>query len=124
MPAGDRGQKQLVAASPQQAQPVKQQAQRASPPSAQSNGALSQSFDSRSMALSQKNRQPPQPPQNRQPPQPPQTQADKNSSPNALRTSVDAAISNVDRALSEMHKQELDRLKARMEVRPFFLASL
>lgn len=78
--------------------------QRGSPPSAQSNPGLSQSFDQRTIKASQ----------------PSQLKAPKpeNTSPNAhLRTSVDAAINNVDRALSEMHKQEVDRLKARIEVR-------
>lgn len=46
--------------------------------------------------------------------QKPQPPAD--NSPTALRSSVDAAINNVDRALSEMHKQEVDRLKDRIEV--------
>ena len=72
-----------------------------SPPSAQTNPALSQSFDQRSVAATKSQQRPQQPAEN---------------SPNALRSSVDAAINNVDRALSEMHKQEVDRLKARIEV--------
>jgi hypothetical protein len=80
--------------------------QRASPPSAQSNPGLSQSFDQRSIAVTQNQQK------NIESPPPP---ADPGASPNALRTSVDAAINNVDRALSEMHKQEVDRLKARID---------
>ena len=113
--SGDKGPKQSVPAqqaqraAPQQVQRAAlQQVQRASPPPAQSNAALSQSFDSRSMAMAQKNQQPPQN----------KPQGDI-SSPSALRTSVDAAISNVDRALSDMHKQEVERLKARLDVRFF-----
>lgn len=80
--------------------------QRASPPSAQSNPGLSQSFDQRSIAVTQNQQK-----NARTPPSP----GDPGASPNALRTSVDAAINNVDRALSEMHKQEVDRLKARID---------
>jgi hypothetical protein len=81
--------------------------QRASPPSAQSNPGLSQSFDQRTMKTAPTNQH-----KSLQAPQ------EANVSPNAhLRTSVDAAINNVDRALSEMHRQEVDRLKARIEVR-------
>lgn len=84
--------------------------QRASPPSAQSNPGLSQSFDQRTMKPAPTNQQ-----KSLQAPQ------ETNTSPNAhLRTSVDAAINNVDRALSEMHRQEVDRLKARIDVGFYF----
>ena len=100
-PAVDKRQNNSVSA--QQATPTPQ---RASPPSAQAaNPGLSQSFDQRTMKAAQ--------PSPQKAPQLPE-----NPSPNAhLRTSVDAAINNVDRALSEMHKQEVDRLKARIDVR-------
>jgi hypothetical protein len=75
--------------------------QRATTPSSQTNPALSQSFEQRSMSAVKSHQKPQQPADN---------------SPNALRSSVDAAINNVDRALSEMHKQEVDRLKDRIEV--------
>ena len=83
------------------ASPAQPAPQRASPPVAQTNPALSQSFDQRTVTATKSQPRPQQPADN---------------SPNALRSSVDAGINNVDRALSEMHKQEVDRLQARIEV--------
>jgi len=77
---------------------------------------LSSSFDQRSY------QQPPQPPQ-----QPPATQnqhspvseipkrPDVSPFSSKLSTSVDAAISNVDRALYEMQSREIERLRAKLE---------
>ena len=82
-----------------QLSPQKMSPARSSPPGS-SNPGLSQSFDQRSiLAMQQQSK----------------VTAEGNS-PNALRTSVDVAINNVDRALLEMHKQEVDRLKTRIDV--------
>ena len=99
--------------------PAQQTAQRNANPSAPSNPALSQSFEQRSVqapksmpnGVSHLNQlgSPAQPQQ-------PTSGGSPQSAQSVLRTSVDHGINNVDRALSEMHRQEGDRLRVRIEV--------